>query len=147
MKKTNFAVAFTLCTLLTAAFHPVCLAQSAPSEQPAATEEPTTITVRSVGPLAPVAPAWQPDRTYKFGDFVSYDGIAYKAKTGSAHRRPDPATEIGWEKMNACDDKSKGAVKCEIGNQVGAVSVDEKDRKRDDNIRGIEFNSQSSLHN
>jgi len=117
------------------------------SLQVAAAEEPATITVRAVTPLAPVAPAWQRDRTYKFGDFVSYDGFAYKAKTGSAHRRPDPALEIGWEKMNACDDKSKGAVKCEIGNQVEALPVDEKEKKRDEDIRGIEFNSHSSMRN
>lgn len=139
---------FTLGTLLTAAaaavFHPVCLAQTA---QAPSNEETATITVRAVKPLAPVAPAWQRDRTYKFGDLVSYDGIAYKAKTGSAHRRPDPALEIGWEKMNACDDKSKGAVKCEIGNQVDAIPIEEKEKKREEDIRGIEFNSQSSMRN
>src|ERR1700739_4132201 len=121
MKKNLSATVFGPLTAAAAvAFHPVCLAQVADATS---TEEPARITVRAVGPLALVAPAWQPDRTYKFGDLVSYDGIAYKAKTGSAHRRPDPAVEIGWEKMNACDDKSKGAVKCEIGNQIEAVSV------------------------
>lgn len=112
----------------------VCQAQSA--------EEPAKVTVRAVGPLAPVAPAWQPDRTYKYGDLVSYDGNAFKAKTGSGHHRPDPATEVGWEKLNACDDKSKGAVKCEIANQVDTVSSnEEKGRKRDEDVRRIEFNS------
>ncbi len=122
----------------------VCFAQSA---QVAAPEAPTTVTIRAVTPLAPVAPAWQQDRTYKFGDLASYDGIAYRAKTGSAHRRPDPAIEIGWEKLNACDDKSKGAVKCEIGNQVEALSPEMKEKKRDDNIRGIEFNARESMRN
>lgn len=127
-----------------AAFHPACLAQSA---QAGSTGEPATITVRAVAPLAPVAPAWQRDRTYKYGDLVSYDGIAYKAKTGSAHRRPDPALDIGWEKLNACDDKSKGAVKCEIGNQVEEVSAEVKEKKREEDVRAIEFNANSSMRN
>ncbi len=68
-------------------------------------------------------------REYKFGDLASYDGFAFKAKTGSAHRRPDKNSEIGWEVLNACDDTSKGAVQCELSNEEGVVDTKEEVKK------------------
>ena len=73
--------------------------------------------------MTQIAPAWELGRTYKFGDFVNYDGFAFRAKTGSAHRRPDVSSDIGWEKLNPCDDKSKGAVQCEVGNQAAVTDT------------------------
>jgi hypothetical protein len=144
-KNKSFSVVpgAVLLVVLAATVSQAC-AQSAP-EAPA--EDTATITVRSAKQLAPVAPAWQPDRTYKYGDLVSYDGVVFQAKSGSAHHRPDAARQVGWERLNDCGDKSKGAIKCEIGNQVEAVPVAEQEKRRDDNIRAIEFGSGSSMHN
>jgi hypothetical protein len=85
---------------------------------PPTASDTTPVVVHGATPLAPIAPAWQQGRTYKFGDLANYDGWAFKAGTGATHKRPNVAAEDGWEKLNSCDDKSKGAVQCELGNQA-----------------------------
>jgi hypothetical protein len=86
-------------------------------------QDATPVVVHGATPLALIAPAWQPSRVYKFGELANYDGWAFKAGAGSAHKRPNVAAEDGWEKLNACDDKSKGAVQCELGNQAEVVET------------------------
>ncbi len=99
----------------------ICSTASAESPPLDQVTEPIAVTVHGATPLPLIAPAWQAYRTYKFGDLASYDGHAFRAKTGSAHRRPELSSQVGWEELNACDDKSKGAVKCELGNQSPVI--------------------------
>jgi hypothetical protein len=93
-------------------------AQTATPAQPAASNA-NTVVVQGAG-IKPrrVAPTWVQGRAYKFHDIVNYDGFAFQAGTGSAHKRPNPLADEGWEKLNACDDMSEGAVLCEVGNQA-----------------------------
>ena len=98
------------------------LAQDASAQSPAtasSASSSTTVIVEgtSIKPRR-VAPAWVQGRNYKFHDIVNYDGFAFQAGSGSAHKRPNPLADEGWEKLNACDDLSEGAVACEIGNQA-----------------------------
>ncbi|HEY8024317.1 MAG TPA: hypothetical protein VIF60_07115 [Burkholderiaceae bacterium] len=110
-------LALTLCSLESTAS-----AQTASPTTPAA----GTVVVQGAG-IKPrrVAPAWVQGRTYKFHDLVSYDGFAFQAGSGSAHKRPNPLADDGWEKLNACDDMAEGAVLCEAGN--AATTTDSKE--------------------
>lgn len=83
-----------------------------------AEDKPDAVEVHIDGGAHIVAPAWESGRDYKYGEFVSYGGFAFRAKGGSSHRRPNPDIEAGWELMNACDDTSKKAIECEEENQV-----------------------------
>ncbi len=96
-----------------------------PQANPAASAAGTVV-VQGTG-IKPrrVAPAWVQGRAYKFHEIVNYDGFAFQAGAGSAHKRPNPMADEGWEKLNACDDMSEGAVLCEVGNQ--ATTTDSKD--------------------
>ena len=93
-------------------------AQNAPAGAPAPAAQ-QTVTVKDTAPTPRrVAPAWDQGRAYKFREVVNYDGWVYQAQSGSAHKRPNPNADDGWDKLNACDDLSEKAIMCEVGNQA-----------------------------
>ena len=121
----------------------LALSFAAVSQAAFADDQAKPIVVHVDGAARIVAPAWEQGREYKFGDFVSYDGFAFKAKSGSAHRRPNANSEVGWEMMNPCDDTSNKAIECEEENQVtakdGKVDADmqyDKAKQAEGMIRG-----------
>ena len=110
------------------------MAQTATPGQPQASPAANaagTVVVQGAG-IKPrrVAPAWLQGRAYKFHEIVNYDGFAFQAAAGSAHKRPNPMADDGWEKLNACDDMSDGAVLCEVGNQA-TTSDSKEDAQRE----------------
>jgi hypothetical protein len=78
-----------------------------------------SIAAADTAPLT--APAWKEGGNYKFGAIVNYEGYVFKAESGSAHKRPNVAADDGWDKLNACDDKSKGAIPCDPVDQPAAA--------------------------
>jgi hypothetical protein len=100
------------------------------ADTPQAKDSATPVVVHGATPLPLIAPAWDQGRTYKFGELANYDGWAFRAESGSAHKRPNVNAEDGWEKLNECTDKSKGAVQCELGNQA-EVKDTQKDAQRE----------------
>jgi hypothetical protein len=109
--QSMFAVTLgALCSFASADETPAAPAtQSAPSAAVQGTATPAT-------PAAPIAPAWIVAHNYKYGELVNYDGWVFKAQSGSNRKRPSVAAEDGWEKLNPCDDKSKGAIQCAPAN-------------------------------
>jgi chitodextrinase len=109
--KTSILIQSMLALSLGAGFS---IAMADDAAAPAAS---AAVTVHGATPASQIAPTWREDHNYKFGDLASYDGLAFKAKSGTSHRRPDASSQVGWEVLNACDDKSKGAVQCEISKE------------------------------
>lgn len=111
---TRFSVLLAAATLVASSS---VLAQTTPAASAPAASAPQTVNVQGVAPKPHrVAPAWDQGRAYKFRDIVNYDGWVFQAGSGAGHKRPN--ADDGWEKLNACDDLSEGAIQCEVSNQA-----------------------------
>jgi len=115
MLSTRLFALSTLAGLMSSSF---ALAQNAQPAAPAASGQQTVQVQGAAVKPRRVAPAWDQGRTYKFREIVNYDGWVFQAESGSAHKRPNVASDDGWTKLNACDDLSEGAILCELGNQA-----------------------------